>query len=312
MGKIVVITNPNAKKNKKAPERKRDLERVLGENGLVIETKVPEDIQPVAESLFGEDIDVLGICGGDGTLQHTLTALIKTFGERPLPPIVVLRGGTMNNVASVVGSRKSAKATLSEVVYQHQKGASFRYTSLEIMKINNRYGFFFGNGLAGNFLDAYYGGKYDGGRQVLVVIAKALLSLVTSSEYGRKLFAPLEAEALADGEKIPFERYLGIITSTIRSIGAGFRPMYRAQKGDGHFHVIGCVMSSKRLVLNLRRFYRGLPMKGGPNFDEKARTLLIRAEKPFKYTIDGELYEDHEVRISMGPTIRFVTGPNSG
>ena len=55
MGKIVVLTNPNAKKNKKDPDKKGKLEEVLGENGLVIETKVPEDIQPVADRLFGED-----------------------------------------------------------------------------------------------------------------------------------------------------------------------------------------------------------------------------------------------------------------
>ena len=312
MGKIIVITNPNAKKNKKAPERKRKLEEVLGENGLVIETKVPEDIQPVAEGLFSEDIDVLCICGGDGTLQHTLTALIKTFGERSLPPIAVLRGGTMNNIAFTVGNKKSAETTLSEMVRQYQKGSPFRFANLEIMKINNRYGFFFGNGLAGNFLDAYYGGKYDGGRQVFVIIAKALLSSVTSSEYGRKLFAPVEVEAFADGERVPYEKYLGIIVSTAQYIGAGFRPMYRAQKGDGHFHVIACAMSSKRFLLNLPRFYRGKPLKGGPNFDEKAKTLLIRSGKPFKYTLDGELYEDNEVRISMGPTIRFVTGLSGG
>ena len=46
-------------------------------------------------------------------MHHTLTAMIKTYGDEPLPLVAILRGGTMNTIAQLVRHlRRVAQAAL--------------------------------------------------------------------------------------------------------------------------------------------------------------------------------------------------------
>jgi len=94
VGQIVVINNPNAKLNRKLIDRFDRLSKVLDGRGQIYQTRVPEEIQPIADKLAREDIEILAVCGGDGTLHHTLTAFIKAYGGTFPPILLPLKGGT--------------------------------------------------------------------------------------------------------------------------------------------------------------------------------------------------------------------------
>ena len=50
---------------------------LVGSHGNAESTKTFDDLYRVCEEFKKERIDVLGISGGDGTLHHTLTAMIQ-------------------------------------------------------------------------------------------------------------------------------------------------------------------------------------------------------------------------------------------
>src|SRR5437762_2543265 len=100
---IGVITNPRSRMNKRDPSRMRKLGYLIGDRGSAAATRSLDDLYRVAEEFKSADIDVLGINGGDGTIHHTLTAFVRTWGDKPLPLIAILRGGTMNTIANSYG-----------------------------------------------------------------------------------------------------------------------------------------------------------------------------------------------------------------
>ena len=71
---IGIVYNPFAGGNKTKPQaRKNKLEKILGPQGMVRETRSLEDIDSVAREFYQKDIDILGISGGDGTNHCVLT-----------------------------------------------------------------------------------------------------------------------------------------------------------------------------------------------------------------------------------------------
>src|SRR6516165_1310510 len=100
---IGLITNPRSRVNQRDPGRALRLSYLVGRHGNAEATRSLDDLYRVCEEFKKERIDVLGISGGDGTLHHTLTAMIKTYADQPLPRIAILRGGTMNTVANSLG-----------------------------------------------------------------------------------------------------------------------------------------------------------------------------------------------------------------
>src|SRR5205809_168029 len=74
---IGLITNPRSRVNQREPGRARRLSYLDGSHGNAEATKTIDDLYRVCEEFKKERIDVLGISGGDGTMQHTLTAMIR-------------------------------------------------------------------------------------------------------------------------------------------------------------------------------------------------------------------------------------------
>ncbi len=91
---IGLITNPRSRLNRRDPSRIQRLGYLIGAHGQAEATRSLDDLHRACEDFHRERIDILGISGGDGTLHHTLTAMIRAYGTEPLPPIAILRGGT--------------------------------------------------------------------------------------------------------------------------------------------------------------------------------------------------------------------------
>src|SRR5579871_3462488 len=119
---IGLITNPRSRANVRDPSKTRKLGYLIGSHGTAEATTSLDDLYRVCEELKRARIDVLAISGGDGTLHHTLTAMIKTWGDQELPQVAVLRGGTMNTVANSLGIRGKTPQLLFELIDKHRRG----------------------------------------------------------------------------------------------------------------------------------------------------------------------------------------------
>ena len=96
MSGIGIITNPHSKQNKRNPSRSQLLSYILGKQGQMEVTQSLDDLAQVAEKFKKNEIEILAINGGDGTISQTLTAFHKVYGDTKLPKIAILPGGTMN------------------------------------------------------------------------------------------------------------------------------------------------------------------------------------------------------------------------
>jgi hypothetical protein len=69
---------------------------------------------------------LLAVAGGDGTLGHVLAAAVKVWGsDAAVPPLGLLRGGTMNTVANGLGiPRGDAVARLTHLADLLSRGGA--------------------------------------------------------------------------------------------------------------------------------------------------------------------------------------------
>ena len=79
-----------------------------------------------------------------------------------------------------ISIRGRPQEMLYEVVDRYHQGEELRTVEYHVLKVGDRYGFLFGNGLIANFLDAYYAT----GRPSPVMGAKILLKGITSGIFG--------------------------------------------------------------------------------------------------------------------------------
>src|SRR5262249_40860469 len=85
---IGIITNPNALGLVRDKRLARRLADIVGNDGIVYETRTPEELRDAVRELHERRVDVLATCGGDGTNLSTLTEVVRTW--RGLPSSKVL------------------------------------------------------------------------------------------------------------------------------------------------------------------------------------------------------------------------------
>ena len=113
---IAVVVNPSAGRNRRTAARVDRLADVLGGQGWVRETHSLEQLADVARECQVRQVELLGVCGGDGTLARTLTALVRAYGSDALPCILPLRAGTMNTQGEFVQYFNTDCTLLSSII----------------------------------------------------------------------------------------------------------------------------------------------------------------------------------------------------
>lgn len=321
--RIGVVINVCAHGNRHNPQRLRQLERLVGAHDHVVITRSLEELDTACSALATGRPDVVAICGGDGTLHRTLTGMIRSYAGRQLPPIVILRGGTMNIAAASLGIHGDPVEQLRLLVALrehgdlaacldgHVDGLRSRLELFEhsLLRIGDRYGFLFGAGVIHDFLQAYYAAREPSGLTAACLLIRAAGSSVVGGPLARRLCAPLHARVFADGRVWAARRFIAICAATIEQIGFGFRPFPRCRGRSDRFAVLGIHTTPFGLLRELPRIRAGKPIRGDKAIDELARTVAIESLDPGElgYTIDGDLYAcDRALRIEPGPAIRFV------
>ena len=305
---IGIIHNPFARGNLKRPGVAEKLRRILGNEGVVVETRNIHELPAVAEKFLQDGIEIIAINGGDGTLHLTLTAFLQVYGERRLPKLLSLRGGTMNTMATSLKLKGKTLEICAKAAERYRRGDSFELLDQPLVCLNGKYGFMTGAGLATNFLEAYYSGTNTGPIEGAKILAKAVLSALSGTDYAKKLFALAQAEVEADGELCPFQEFTVILGCSIVEIGLGFKPTPRAYDQPGRFHFVATKISPMGVVRRLHLIHQGKDIIHPDFFSRVAKRAEIRPKQDrFRYTIDGELYDTEEpIVMSAGPTIKVI------
>jgi len=310
---IVVFVNPGSRANRRDPDRARRFASILGETGHVVSPASSDALACEARQVAQAQPSIIGVHGGDGTLHWTVTALLHAYGERPLPPLALLPGGTMNVVASSLDIWSEPEALLAQLATGEREASSPAIVVRRCMKVQDEYGFVFGTGLITNFLEEYYAkGEYGASRAVWI-LARSILSEATTGHYAKRIFRRFRARVFVDGELLPWTALLGLGAGTVSEVGLGFKLNHRADDHPGRFSVLAIHSSPLGLTWDLPAVRQGRGISPRRAWSAVATRLVIEPEEPETlYTVDGDLYRARgNLTVELGPALSFVR-PRSG
>jgi diacylglycerol kinase (ATP) len=310
---IVVFVNPGSRANRRDPDLARRFASILGETGRVVAPASSVALAAEARQVAQAQPSIIGVHGGDGTLHWTVTALVRAYGEHPLPPLALLPGGTMNVVAASLGILVQPEALLEQLAAGQRAVHPHSVVVRRCLKVQDEYGFVFGTGLIANFLEEYYAkGEYGASRAIWILL-RSMLSEATAGSFARRIFRRFHGRVFVDGEILPWTALLGLGAATVSEVGLGFKLNHRADDHPGRFGVLAIHSSPLGLTWDLPAVRQGRGISPRRAWSAVATRLVIEPDEPETlYTVDGDLYQTRgNLSVELGPAVSFVR-PRSG
>jgi diacylglycerol kinase family enzyme len=305
---IATFVNPHSRANRKNPRLVERLAMALGDAGRIIAPRSLEALAEEAAALAREPPAIIAVHGGDGTLHRTLTALSRAFGPRPLPPIAILGGGTMNVVTSSLGIRVPAVPFLERLAVMSRQGQAPKLLHRRCMRVDDTLGFVFGNGLLANFLVDYYDGGAYGPWRAMWLLFRLFLSALVRGPFVRRVFRRFRGRVTVDGNVLDFPDLMAVGAATVREVGMGFKLLHQADDDPDRFAVLAIHAGALALVPDLFAVRTGRGIS--PRRARSALATEVRiepAELDAPYTIDGDLYRARgPMHIRIGPELAIV------
>jgi diacylglycerol kinase family enzyme len=288
---VGLVVNQNVALHRRHSLSRHDYEVWMSNCGLLRNTQRINELEPVAREFLEAGVEVLAIAGGDGTLHATLNAFLPVYGSCPLPPILIVQAGTMNNMSSEIRMMRPGLKVLNEL----RKGAQVKAVPKihrMLMRINDHYGFLYGVGFPARLLKRYYEAPRQCIASALLLLSRSIFYAALRPEMAGDLFGRLKARLIVDGNPREEENLLYILASTILQVGLRFKPCHLALNSERAFHLMICSSRLTKLVSRVHRIYSGRPLDVEGCIDALAMQACIEFDAPTPYMVDGELKKD--------------------
>lgn len=309
MSKLGIILNINSKTFRENPEEATALSKIISSKGgiLLETTRTDHEIQEAARRMRESKIDLLGLIGGDGTLQSTLSHFLKVYGNQSLPKIAIFRGGTNNTVAASLHISGSPKSLLKGLINDLDEGRNLRSERRNLISINDSYGFIFGNGFFHNFLEVYHRKAYPSRIKGFFLLNSVLFSALLGLSLSRQIFKPFRCTVIADGEELHQSEFSAISCSSVQHIGYGCNIYSKALEREDGFHLLAFPHKPALIAAYVPGFFLGkMPLKKG-FVSRSVREVTFETNEPVGYQIDGEnMIDSLRFKIKTGPRLDFI------
>ena len=256
--------------------------------------------------------DHLFMEGGDGTMQTTLTCLMKSLKTaEQCPKLSIIAGGLTNQIAANIGLKASRHSHITSAITQSDKG--LRPTPiLKLDGLTNSpiFGCLFSSG-ALPFVTEYYAQKvrdsHTGGK---AAIAATLIKAVTGNQAARDQLMPATELSLrltsGQNVKTKIGPHLGTVVTTLPSLMMGLDPFCGQNDHDnmGGLRVFYADAKARRLVRNLTGLWLGRK-----SVDRSGDGLESFQAERLDYHYDGPIVLDGEMLTFDGPCTVTATPP---
>lgn len=307
-----IISNPFAKINKRDPEHNTLMWYILGNRGQFEVTNSLHDLSRVCEEFCARGLDTIGVVGGDGTISLTLSALAQAYPPDKLPRILVLRGGTVNVLASNLGIFGSPKDVFADALEAYHMPNGLAEMSLQTLEVNGRLGFIFADGVAARFLGEFYKNK-SSTLGAGLFLGKVLADGAAGGRLGgayKNLYLREKVKIDCKPRPWPFENPIEpvmLVASTIPKMPFGIRLFRALNTHREEAELLAITASEKSLPFEV---FRTL-LTGGKGSEKTIHrhvfeSATIIPSNEIEYSLDGDLLEPtrEPVEICLGP--RFV------
>lgn len=304
--KISVIINPNAKKFRTGRASLDSYMKLESDSVRIYTPGTIIELDKQSKELSQHRPDYICIAGGDGTLHVVLSSLINSFLPASLPPVLILKEGTMDNVARTIQLKGRGPQLLKRLIQTINNNKEIELHGRSTMKINDKYCFLFGTGFVTNFLVKAYSGKEKGFIRNIQVALMCVSEALTGRKDG-EIFREMNGEIFIDGRKIKINPVQGLLAGSVEHIGMGFSPLPEASKKAGSFQVIVLGMQPPSILLYLNKLRTGKNINSAGYLNCHAHEIILRYNAEYDYTMDGDLYRSSgELKVELGPVIQLV------
>jgi hypothetical protein len=314
MKPIGLIFNPLAHINKNRAEAQLDaLREVFGERARVVSTKSKDEI-PFALEELSKEIRILAISGGDGTISSVLSSYVNLFGDRDIPIIVPLKGGTINMIADDVGLLDDQITTCRKLIHYMESEDKLPTIERGLIRVSDNrfnycnYAFTWIDGFLYKFIKWYRREGANAGIALKLILKSGIMSLTNPRG---DLFKEVESRLYLDDKKLPYDSHLFLAAGTVKRLVFGFRIFIEEVEGGEQFNIFYMRLPFfRKAVLQLPRFlYLGVRSDVSGNFVNRS-TRSAKIEGNRGYVIDGEVYNSDEasdIRLEPGPKLKLLS-----
>jgi len=257
---------------------------------------VPEALAELAR----QEVELLAINGGDGTVQHALTEILghRAFEGR-VPLVAPLRGGRTNMTALDLGARRDPVKGMAELIASAREGTlDERRVERQVLRVEYGpdrqflYGMFFGGGMIYKAIELNHRlFKKNARSQGVFGATLVTAGLVTRAAMGKThgILEPNKVQILLDGEPVARGEFLMVISTSLQRLFARMRPFWGTGPGGVRFTALAS--DAQNLEFAVPGILRGNPRRFvGEDTGYLSRNVKC-AELRFDcgFTVDGEL-----------------------
>jgi hypothetical protein len=285
---------------------------------LHIETESTRALPEALLEIARQNVNLLVVNGGDGTLQYTLTEILSGDDFEHIPMIAPLRGGRTNMTALDLGARSSPVKGLRGMLEDARAGRlAERIVDRPVLRVETaksrqlQYGMFFGAGMIHRAIELTHRlfppGRSQGAFGAGLVTGGLILRASMRDRKG--VLTPDKIQILLDGEVVPQGEFYLVIASSLQRLFLRMNPFWGSGRDGVRFSSIAS--NASRVRSAVPGILRGKPKPfvtpehGFTSKNSKRAELHLDCG----FTIDGELFEpidDEVVTITADRRVTFV------
>ncbi|MEE9255043.1 MAG: diacylglycerol kinase family protein [Pseudomonadales bacterium] len=312
MARVAVISNPHASR-RRSEALLRDLQRAANVEWHSTDSAAEAD---ALIANLPEDVELLVLDGGDGTVQRALTALLHER-ESPVPKIAILPSGSTNMSAFDISGRRSWHESAAELLRLTKRDASeWPRAARPVIRLRSPgaerpiCGMFFGTGVIVQGIEYCHDWIYRLGIRREWAPGFALLRAVWGVARREAAFSAGVSLTIAVEDEPEFELCATLLmVSALDRLFLGLTPFWGT--GDGALHFTLVRQGAKAFLRSLPNILRGRETPrttpAGGYWSENLNRVRLTLGGP--YTIDGEIFpapEGGALQLEATPPVEFV------
>jgi len=316
MIRIGMVSNARSQRNKTGMQA---LEAVVEDQADMLHARLAEmqNLPEVLKDFARQDVGLVVINGGDGTVQAVLTELLEGRPFETPPPVALLSRGMTNMTAADCGMIGKAAPALQRLLRLARAGELQRhYLTRPVLRLENALGWspqrgmFFGAAGIVSAIEICRAQVHARGFKAEwangVTLAGLMLTWLLRGERG-----PLRGENLRialDEDPAWESSQLLVLCTTLEKLILNSRPFWNQHGGTMHFTAIA--FPPNRLLRYGRRLLYGSNERRLPEESYRSRAVRrVALHGSGAVTLDGQMFEPEPGKpllLSAEETLRFV------
>ncbi|MFW5799799.1 MAG: hypothetical protein ACOCV8_03195 [Spirochaetota bacterium] len=329
--KIGVIIHSPHKAKPDFPVKRKDLEKLLGNDGLIMETFSDKDVYHALAEFRYHKAPIVGYIGENKTSTSILSSMIKLHGEKHMPIFVPLK--THNHYISSVDldmdkdigvilnrikkhyiekgllyqkdkPKYVLRNTIKVIIKEVERSTTESETTVKVMKIkaeeekapiDEYYGFLFGTGVIYKIIKLIYEGDPKVAGTVKSFL-KTYFSLLMNSDLADHLLSKDLCKIKINDEKINMPHTLFNLASPLNKLIENYQPFSNTKVEESMKNQTFNFLSAD---LNRGDLLKGLPffIKGRyGNLEKKGKVISRRVEDVEILTNSGLLLDGNLIK----------------